>query len=181
VLLKNFVDSELEKFRLDSDMTIFKPDVICKRLNNELLREKLYKYLTIFYGIINTKDNKMYYINCGQFPYPFVIDTDKIDEKDMKNSCVTVIEGKGTPVGLFKTPIFRLKEMNLPQRFKMVMFSDGVLEILPQDSLDDKNRYLYSIFNDKDINIDKIKDKLSIEGMTSFPDDLTFFMIEKSS
>jgi sigma-B regulation protein RsbU (phosphoserine phosphatase) len=103
-----------------------------------------------------------------------------MDKQNINNNYIDIIEGKGTPVGLFKTPIFRQKEMALPKRFKIIMFSDGVLEILPQKNIVEGNQYLYSILNDKDIDIDKIKSKLDIkEGQSSFPDDLTFLMIEK--
>ncbi len=71
VLLKNFVDNALEKFRLENNPMILKPEAVCKRLNEELIRENFGKYLTMFYGIIDTETNRLYFTNCGQFPYPY--------------------------------------------------------------------------------------------------------------
>ncbi len=176
VLLKNYIDNALEKFWIEENPMILKPDSICKRLNEELLREKLDKYLTIFYGIIDTSEHKLHYINCGQFPYPFIAG---MCQGSSRNS-VGVIEGKGTPVGLFKTPLFRVRELQLPESFKMIMFSDGVFEILTQESTEEKSGYLYSLFTDSASGIESAAGELGLDKRSSFPDDLTFLMIEKN-
>lgn len=171
VLLKNFIDNALEKFWIEGNQMILKPDAVCKRLNEELLREKLDKYLTIFYGIINTSENRMCYINCGQFPYPFMI---------YPHGGVKVIGGKGTPVGLFKKPVFRVCEEMLAEDFRMVMFSDGVLEILDLPSNQERANFIHSLFLDRKTGIDAVEEKLGLDSLSYFPDDLTFLMIEKN-
>ena len=179
VLLKNFIDNAIEKFHTENDYMILTPPLICKRLNNELLREQLGKYLTIFYGIIDTLENKMHYINCGQFPYPFVADIRR--DKEIPEIKINVLEGKGTPVGLFKTPIFNVKEAVLPKCFKMVLFSDGILEILSDENIKNSEQYLYEMFSNENTDIDKVSQQLGLEKRSFFPDDLTFLMIEKNN
>ena len=178
VLLKNFVDNAIDKFRTENDLMILTPALLCKRLNIELVREKLGKYLTIFYGIIDTTEHKMHYINCGQFPYPFMANI--CTDKGSSETKITVLEGKGTPVGLFRTPIFNVREMTLPECFKMIMFSDGILEILSDDHIKNSDQYLHEVFSKKNIDIDIISQQLGIENRTFFPDDLTFLMIERN-
>ena len=173
VLLKNFIDNAIDKYRTENDDMLLSPVLLCKRLNAELIREKLGKYMTIFYGIIDTSENKMQYVNCGQFPYPFIASASegKIN--------ISVLEGKGTPVGLFKMPVFNLKEVTLPKCFKMIMFSDGILEILTSESIEDSDKYLHEIFSNDSVDVDKISEQLDLENREYFPDDLTFLMIEK--
>ncbi|MCL2706465.1 MAG: SpoIIE family protein phosphatase [Spirochaetaceae bacterium] len=179
VLLKNFIDNAIEKFHNENDFLILTPPLVCKRLNNELLREKLGKYLTIFFGIIDTVENKMHYINCGQFPYPFIADI--CGDKENSKVKISVLEGKGTPVGLFKTPLFSAREIMLPKCFKMVMFSDGIIEVLSAGDIKNSDEYLHELFSNKNIDIDKISSQLGLENRSFFPDDLTFLMIEKDN
>ncbi len=169
VLLKNFVDNALEKFRLENNPMILKPEAVCKRLNEELIRENFGKYLTIFYGIIDTESNRLYYTNCGQFPYPYYHD----------GSGIKIISRKGTPVGLFKSPIFRAEELELPESFSMMMISDGILEILNQKTTDEKTLFLHSLLEHGGSDIDKTVNIMGLDNRTSFPDDVTFLMIRK--
>lgn len=169
VLLKNFVDNALEKFRLENNPMILKPEAVCKRLNEELIRENFGKYLTIFYGIIDTETNRLYYTNCGQFPYPYYHDGNRIE----------TISKKGTPVGLFKSPIFRSEELELPESFSMMMISDGILEILNQESTEEKTAFLHSLLDHGASDIDKVVNIIGLDNRTSFPDDVTFLMIKK--
>jgi len=179
VLLKNFIDNAIEKFYNENDFMILTPSLICKRLNSELLRENLGKYLTIFYAIIDTAEHKMHYINCGQFPYPFIADI--CEDKENPKVKISVLEGKGTPVGLFKTPVFSVREIVLPKRFKMAMFSDGIIEILSDENIKNSDEYLHGLFNNENADIDKISSQLGLENRSYFPDDLTFLMIEKDN
>jgi len=119
----------------------------------------------------------MYYINCGQFPYPFMAEIDR--DKETPEIKITVLEGKGTPVGLFKSPNFTVREIAFPKCFKMAMFSDGILEILSNESIKNSDQYLHGLFKNADTDIDKISQQLGLENRSSFPDDLTFLMIER--
>lgn len=169
VLLKNFVDNALEKFRLENNPMILRPEAVCKRLNEELIRENFGKYLTMFYGIIDTETNKLYFTNCGQFPYPYYHDGKRIN----------TISKKGTPVGLFKSPIFRAEELELPESFSMMMISDGILEILNQETTEEKTVFLHSLLDYGGSGIDKVVNIMGLDSRTAFPDDVTFMMIKK--
>jgi sigma-B regulation protein RsbU (phosphoserine phosphatase) len=49
VLLKSYVNSQLERLSKDNDATVREPQQLLKRLNYALLDQRLEKYLTIFY------------------------------------------------------------------------------------------------------------------------------------
>lgn len=169
VLLKNFIDNRLEKYSLRNDLTILDPVEICRRLNSNLKRENLGKYMTIFYGIIDTETNTMKYANCGQFPFPAVFDG--------KNAFY--IENKGTPVGLFSNPVFREGEMTLPENFSILFVSDGLLDILEAGSVSDKTDRLLDLLRKNPGSIESMIETLSLEDKANLPDDITFMLIKK--
>ena len=169
VLLKNFIDNKVEKFALWDDRTVLNPQEICTRMNNILLREALGKYLTIFYGIIDMETNTLNYANCGQFPYPaFYADGEK-----------KFLEEKGTPVGLFKTPVIKVQEIRLPEHFSMLLTSDGLLDILEETDLDAKNTRILSTLADNNDSLENIIHSFKVEQYGSLPDDITFLLIRK--
>lgn len=169
VLLKNFIDNKVEKFALWDDRTVLNPQEICTRMNNILLREALGKYLTIFYGIIDMETNTLNYANCGQFPYPaFYTDDGK-----------RFLEEKGTPVGLFKTPVIKVQEMRLPEHFSMLLTSDGLLDILEETDLDAKNTRILSTLAENNDSLENIIHSFKVEQYGSLPDDITFLLIRK--
>ena len=138
-------------------------------MNNILLREALGKYLTIFYGIIDMETNTLNYANCGQFPYPaFYADGEK-----------KFLEEKGTPVGLFKTPVIKVQEIRLPEHFSMLLTSDGLLDILEETDLDAKNTRILSTLADNNDSLENIIHSFKVEQYGSLPDDITFLLIRK--
>lgn len=169
VLLKNYIDNKLEKFILKNNTAILDPIAVCKRLNEELLRENLGKYMTIFYGIIDTRLNKLTYVNCGQFPYPALYN----------GTSVSLIKEGGTPIGLFKNPILKLKEIDLPEKFSIFMASDGIFEILECASIEEKTAYILSLLEKNSDGLDPIAETLKLKTISSFPDDITLMLIKK--
>ena len=168
VLLKNFIDNKVEKFALWNDSTVLDPHEICLRINSILLRENLGKYLTIFYGIIDMETNTLKYSNCGQFPCPaFLSGSEK-----------KFLQEKGTPAGLFKTPVIKSNEIQLPEHFTMFLTSDGLLDILDGD-LEAKNRRILDTLAEKGDSLENLIESFKVQQHGSLPDDITFMLIRK--
>ena len=53
-----------------------------------------------------------------------------------------ISEGKGAPVGLFDDAEYDEVELSLPSEFRLMLFSDGILEVLEDASLSAKEKYL---------------------------------------
>ena len=68
----------------------------------------------------------------------------------------------------------------LAEDFRMVMFSDGVLEILDLPSNQERDNFIHSLFLDRKTGIDVVEETLDLDSLSYFPDDLTFLMIEKN-
>ncbi|MBR9830159.1 MAG: SpoIIE family protein phosphatase, partial [Oceanospirillales bacterium] len=49
---------------------------------------------------------------------------------------------RGMPLGLFETPVFDECELELETAFSLTLFSDGILEIIEADSLEQKEQKL---------------------------------------
>lgn len=169
VILKNFMDSHLEYYWNDGDPLILKPLLLMRKMNGEILREKFGKYLTIFYGVLDQKNNTLRYTNCGQFPYPLLRDGEGIKS----------LEPAGTPVGLFPRPEFLEEEIKIPPDASLLIISDGILEILPHGSVREKRSFIRSLFNNTNLGLEDITERLGLSKQYSFPDDITFMMVNR--
>lgn len=170
VLLKSLMDQFINRYRSEFDYTILKPDLLLKRLSADLLKAHLGKYLTMFYGVIDCQENKLHYSIGGHFPNPIIISANQLN----------FIEGSGFPVGVFDKAEYHLYELDLPKDFSLVMFSDGVLEILDQKDLKDKEEFLLSLVSEnKDISINRLLEDLGLINVREMPDDITLLILNK--
>lgn len=87
------------------------------------------------------------------------------------------LEGRGLPVGLFEKVEFDRHEVILGERFELLLFSDGILELMTQQSVAEKERYLVEIVGKGIHNIDQILDHLEIDPQQSVPDDVAIMSI----
>jgi serine phosphatase RsbU (regulator of sigma subunit) len=170
VLLKNFIDTQLENYMNEGQSLIFEPRMLMKKLNSEILRENFGKYLTIFFGIIDRDAHSMTYTNCGQFPYPML----KRDEQ------IVQLSDTGTPVGIFGSPEFIENVVGFPRGASLLVISDGILELLPKATVREKRDLISNIFTDEDGDLAAITERLGLSRQYSFPDDITFLMVQRS-
>jgi serine phosphatase RsbU (regulator of sigma subunit) len=170
VLLKSFISNCLDRYKTGHARLILSPTEILKKMNNLLIEDKLDKHLTLFYGLIDRKEQVLRYANGGQFPFPILFD----------GNTSRYIECKSIPVGLFDFADYTEERIELPESFILLLVSDGVLEILHQPRLKQQLQYLLDMVQSLDINIDSIMKRMAINKMGNFPDDLTFLMIHSN-
>jgi len=171
VLLKNFIDTQLENYLNDGASLIFEPRMMMKKLNSEILRENFGKYLTIFYGIIDQDTDTLTYTNCGQFPYPML----------REGETITQLSDAGTPVGIFGSPEFVENRVEISREATLLVISDGILELLPKATVREKRDLISNIFYDENGNLESITERLGLSSHYSFPDDITFLMVQRSA
>ena len=170
VFLKAFIDGYIKKYKKEDSKEILHPEELLVKLNSNLLDENLDKHLTIFYGVLDTKENLINFTNCGSFPYPII----------HSNNETKLLSANGSmPIGLYRKAEFKVNQIELPESFTLLFASDGVLEILPQENILDKQTYLEKILKRSHENIDNILDTLSITNELMIPDDITFLMIKR--
>lgn len=128
VILNSFIRKHRSRYSRRDDRTLFNPEEVLRQLNQELFDEDLGKHMTIFYGVINLDEMKLTYANGGHFPPPLLY----ADKKP------TFIGSGGSSVGLFPEVSFQCGEIELPSKFILNIFSDGVLDIFEEISMKDK-------------------------------------------
>lgn len=170
VLLKSYMSRYLELYRQDKSGSILDPAKILNRLNYNVLKSGLNKYLTMFYGIIDKRNNRLHYSNGGQFPFPILID----------GAGARFIECKSVPVGLFEFAEYRTETLDLPVVFTFMLISDGILEALPQSKLTEKQAFLLAHLRHDEVNIESLTQLLGLDAAHALPDDVTLLLIKKS-
>ncbi len=89
-------------------------------LNSGLLKIMPEDYfITLFYGVIDTKSYQLDYVNCGH-PYPVVYDE--------KSEDFIILKGMGFPLGSFSKSVLNAKveSVHLPENSKILLYTDGI-------------------------------------------------------
>ncbi len=164
VLLKNLTYRLRRNFKRGSSDDLLHPVNVLERLNSELLATCLDKHLTMFYGIMDLQEKTLKYSVGGHLPLPVLMTREKIG----------YLNGKGMPVGLFPEPTYREVSMPLPDDFSLVMFSDGVLEVLQDATMADKESKLLEFVRLSNGNLDQLRTLLDLTDDPEAPDDIAF-------
>jgi serine phosphatase RsbU (regulator of sigma subunit) len=78
----------------------------------------------MFFGILDHEANSLRCASAGQYPYPVLIEG--YEQRTLSS--------RSRPIGLFDDASYSTRELSLPERFALILVSDGVLELLPPDS-----------------------------------------------
>lgn len=169
VLLKSYVNSQLERLSKDNDATVREPQQLLKHLNYALLDQRLEKYLTIFYGVIDSENNRLDYSYGGHFPPAVLFD----------GSWAHFLPGRGPPIGLFRDAVYESGSTALPEGFTLALFSDGILEVLPGESLEDKQSRLLKALEALENDADGLIASLGLSSGQNYPDDITLLVLKR--
>lgn len=169
VLLKNIMDTYLELYRRDGVDLILHPLQLASKINLEILKEDLGKYLTFFYGIIEKENGRVSFCNCGQFPYPISLNQGK--DRPLEES--------GTPLGLFARPEFAAGETLLSEHGSLLIVSDGILEFMKGESIEEKQEQLLTLFDGDKPCIETALQRLGLDQPAALPDDITVLLIQR--
>jgi sigma-B regulation protein RsbU (phosphoserine phosphatase) len=82
--------------------------------------------------VINHQESILNYAVAGHHPMPFY----------KSGGEVTILPGRGMPLGLFEEAIFGEGQQVLDDDFSLTLCSDGVLELLSSGSIADKEQQL---------------------------------------
>jgi phosphoserine phosphatase RsbU/P len=168
-LLKSFINSCRDNYRAKHDDIIINPEALLSKFNKSLYGENLDKYITMFYGVLVKDKNTLIFANGGHFPFPFM----------RHNNEVQVITEKSTPVGMFDFAEYKNVSLPLPDDFTFTIFSDGILEVLPEKDTEQQIERLKKLVNDKDLNLNELVDKLTADDNLQLLDDITILSLKK--
>jgi sigma-B regulation protein RsbU (phosphoserine phosphatase) len=168
VLLKNLTNRLQRNLRRGSSEDILYPDRFLERINTELLDTGLGKHVTVFVGIISLSERKLNYAVGAHFPMPIL---------SFEGGETAFLEGSGLPVGLFETPEWEVYEVPLNKPFHLTLFSDGILEVIREKGLDEKERTLLELVSGGRHTIASLGDALNLDQITELPDDIAIVSV----
>ncbi|HBS42523.1 MAG TPA: fused response regulator/phosphatase [Oceanospirillales bacterium] len=171
VLLKNLTYRLRRRLVREESEDILDPSRVLQNINSELLASQLDKHLTIFYGVFDATDSTLIYSTGGHFPMPVLVADGK----------AASLEGRGMPIGLFPEATYKNYQMTLPDDFSLMLFSDGILEIMTDTSLSDKEGHLLKLAAASDGSLERFWEIADIPGFRDVPDDIAVMTVRRSN
>ena len=167
VLLKNLTNRLQRNLRRGSSDDILDPERFLKRVNRELQETGLGKHVTMFVALIDASKRVMRYAVGAHFPLPIITSPEE----------TRFLTGSGLPVGLFSDPEWETYTEPLPEGFQLILFSDGILEVINARSLDQKEKRLLELVRSGRHTIDRLSEALQFEQMSELPDDIAIVTV----
>jgi serine phosphatase RsbU (regulator of sigma subunit) len=138
--------------------------------NRELLAFSLDHHATMFLAMVDQANNELQYANAAHFPGTILRSGDT----------TRFLEIGGLPLGIYETAEYSCKTVDLPSSYTLVMFSDGVFEIMAEKSLKDKEEHLLSLVECDGGDIESLADDLGLGEVSEFPDDIAVFTVART-
>lgn len=136
-------------------------------INKELIQSKFGCHLTCFVGILDIQSRCLRYVLAGHLPLPVLLCGDQ----------ASFLQGKGKPVGIFEDAHWQVYEATIPLGASLVVFSDGVLEILPAKDLITKEQCLLNLLEGSAGQMSVIADRLNLDHLQDAPDDIAILTL----
>jgi len=158
--LKNaFIDAcESQKLQFSSEMLSW--------FNEALIPQGFGQHITMFLGVIDESNMSFQYSNAAHFPSVLL----------HSNGAVRFLELQGLPLAMC-TAKYEHRQVEITKSFDLVMFSDGVLEIMQRTSLADKEKDLLELVECGHRDVDSLCDQLNIHDHDPLLDDVAILTI----
>lgn len=147
------------------------PSRLLTAINQELISMGMGKHLAMFCGVIDLEENRLVYCIGAHFPPPILV----------SDGVARPLEGRGLPVGIFSDATFEDLVLPLGSKFSLVAMSDGVLEVLPDASMEQKEAHLLAIVGQGVQDADQLAAKLQLEAEMEVPDDIALLVINRDA
>jgi PAS domain S-box-containing protein len=169
VLLKIFVRTQLERRRYEGDNTIADPAALLERLNGEIFRENIDKYITVFYGVLDAEKRRLEFGGAGQFPFPVL----------WREGEAEALRTSGLPIGLVDSARYTNDAREVGDDFVLLLFSDGILEVLPGSSISRKVALVVARWAEDGFDVQRLLTDLGLESAGTLPDDIAFLTVRR--
>lgn len=167
VLLKSFSTRLYNEF---DELGLGDAAQILGWFNRELLACGLPQHVTMFLGVMDKAGDSLQYANAAHFPATILSSPES----------TRYLESGGLPLGIYESAQYTCRHEDLPKSFSMVMFSDGIFEIFPGDSLKTKEEGLLSLVESGGSDVDVLAERLGLGEVNEVPDDIAVFTLEKA-
>ena len=147
----------------------FRPSDVLGHINRGLINCKLGKHVTMLGGVIDESTNTLTYSVGGHLPLPVLY----------CDGQARYLEGRGLPVGLFEEATFEDRELQLPERFSLTLFSDGILDLLPGDTLKAKEPILPLMVGQAGGSLEGLRKVFGLANVGEMPDDIALVVLSR--
>lgn len=161
VLLKNFSRRLRREYRVSM---LRNPGEVLAWINNELLEQEIDKHVAMFFAIVDLETQRLHYSNAAHFPPALLVQGDR----------TISLEQKGKPVGLFPNAQFTSEHIDLQVGAKLVVFTDGVLDLMDEVDLQAKEDRLFATVENAG-SIDELWKQLELSSLG--PDDVSCLVV----
>lgn len=168
VLIKCLVNDIRKSEPRAGDKGIRSPSSVLQRLNQELVHMSLSKHVAMLYGVINRKNSTLVYSLAAHYPLPILIDGKK----------ARFIGAAALPLGVLARLDVKEYTESLPETFSLVMFTDGIMDVLPQEGLLEKEQGLLEMLDTACTSLPAISKKLALGDIKNPDDDIGMLVIE---
>jgi len=169
VLLKNLFARKRSDFSRRDDDAIMSPVAMLQHANRELLDLKVDKFATMVVGLLDMENNTLRYSVAGHLPLPVLV----------SDTGARYLKGEGSTVGLLEDADYQECRIDLPDRFMLALFSDGILEILPPKNLIEKEKYFLDVFERPADSPEDLLVHLGLDRVKAAPDDIAALFVSK--
>ncbi|MBB2895925.1 two-component system response regulator RssB [Pseudomonas sp. AS2.8] len=170
VLLKFMTTRLLYESKRNGTLPEFKPSDVLGHINRGLLDCKLGKHVTMLGGVIDETTGTLAYSIGGHLPLPVLHTPEE----------TRFLTGKGLPVGLFQEATYNDHQMDLPERFSLTLFSDGIFDLLPGDNLKEKEHSLPDYVRRAGGTLAGLSEALDLASVTEMPDDIALLVLSRN-
>ncbi|HEY1027893.1 MAG TPA: two-component system response regulator RssB [Pseudomonas sp.] len=170
VLLKFMTTRLLYEWRRGGTLPEFKPSDVLGHINRGLINCKLGKHVTMLGGVIDEESGTLTYSIGGHLPLPVLFEGGQ----------ARYLEGRGLPVGLFEEAEYGDLEMVLPESFSLTLLSDGILDLLPGDTLKEKELALPQLVSQAGGTLSGLRQVLGLANLGEMPDDIALLVLSRN-
>ncbi|MBM7059172.1 SpoIIE family protein phosphatase [Pseudomonas sp. UL073] len=170
VLLKFMTTRLLYESRRGGQLPEFKPSDVLGHINRGLINCKLGKHVTMLGGVIDQQKGTLTYSIGGHLPLPVLY----------SNGEARYLEGRGLPVGLFDEAAYTDLVMDMPKSFSITLLSDGILDLLPGDTLKDKETALPELVCKAGGSLEGLRKVLGLGDLGEMPDDIALLVLSRN-
>ncbi len=170
VLLKFMTTRLLYESRRGGVLPAFKPSDVLVYINHSLLNCKLGKHVTMIGGIVNEQEGTLTYSIGGHLPLPVMFSQGKAH----------YLTGRGLPVGLFAQASYEDHVIELPASFSLTLLSDGILDLLPGDTLKEKEAVLPELITAAGGTLDGLRKAFGLSTLAEMPDDIALLVMSRN-
>lgn len=168
VMIKTLFDQMLHSYRHNQTDVILQPKKLCQVANKYLIKANLGKYLTMVYGVLDTQTNELKYSVAGHYPCPVLVTPQKTE----------FLNKKAFAIGMVKQATYQETVIDFPPDATLALFSDGLLEEIAGEDLEDKERILLNRLK-PGVSIANLLAQFNLEEECMRVDDITMLLISR--